>query len=229
MGVQSVLQKQLTELAPGTPNEVVLFYWAGEAKSQLYVDLQEKVEQQLMHTNHGLKFIRSDASTQAEMFAGAGMTQDTFPLLFVATDSMDRYEGEPIVESLLAFIQEKLEPITPQQEANVLKFTSEPDFNEKLASGPLFVKFFADWCSACKAMKKAYIQSATRMVGTVRFMDVQCNGGPQAEAFCGQFGISGYPTIKLFRSRTNVIDFEAARTVAGITGWLGEKMAHPDL
>eukprot|EP00961_Rhodomonas_salina_P132351 1781134-Rhodomonas_salina.2 len=37
---------------------------------------------------------------------------------------------------------------------------------------PVFVKFYEKWCSRCLAMKKAYENAASRMVGRVIFMEV---------------------------------------------------------
>lgn len=93
-------------------------------------------------------------------------------------------------EKLAEFVRTKLEPTTDE---DVFPYSEELISEEY----PVFVKFFESWCSRCIAMKRGFENAATRMVGRVMFMEVECSSTDQTMAFCHKHGVDGYPTLKL--------------------------------
>eukprot|EP00775_Hariotina_reticulata_P009043 gene9043-9214_t len=79
---------------------------------------------------------------------------------------------------------------------------TDKNFNEEVLDSDdiWFVEFYAPWCGHCKALKPAWIESATQMKGRVKFGAVDCTGHAST---CGQYGVQGYPTIKIFGSNKN--------------------------
>eukprot|EP00284_Hemiselmis_tepida_P017140 CAMPEP_0174939006 /NCGR_PEP_ID=MMETSP1355-20121228/65265_1 /TAXON_ID=464990 /ORGANISM="Hemiselmis tepida, Strain CCMP443" /LENGTH=112 /DNA_ID=CAMNT_0016185983 /DNA_START=12 /DNA_END=347 /DNA_ORIENTATION=+ len=111
-------------------------------------------------------------------------------MIFVSVEGqgMDRYTRAVDASSLSSFIQTKLLPSTDE---DVFPYSEElisPDY-------PVFVKFFEAWCSRCLAMKKAFETAASRMVGRVMFMEIECSSSSEAGAFCLKYEVDGYPTM----------------------------------
>ncbi|KAI8897064.1 hypothetical protein BC833DRAFT_527527 [Globomyces pollinis-pini] len=61
----------------------------------------------------------------------------------------------------------------------------------------VMVKFYAPWCGHCKQMAPAYQQAANKLKGLVKMAEMDCDNS-QNQQLCGQFGVQGFPTIKIF-------------------------------
>jgi protein disulfide-isomerase A6 len=86
------------------------------------------------------------------------------------------------------------------------------------------VEFYAPWCGHCKRLEPEWSDAATKLKGEVKVGKVDAT----VETRLGsRFGISGYPTIKLFptgaKSDSNVEDYEGARDSATLVNWALEK------
>jgi thioredoxin 1 len=75
---------------------------------------------------------------------------------------------------------------------------SDANFRKEVlgAAGPVLVKFEADWCGPCQAMKPAIEALATEYEGrlTVATVDIDAN---QETPY--QYGVRGIPTVLLFK------------------------------
>ena len=86
-----------------------------------------------------------------------------------------------------------------------LEETSEDDvfpFNAELVTDefPVLVKFHETWCSRCHHMKSAFEYAASKTVGRVMFMEVECSSSVDTRKFCGRHRVDGFPTLKLMVS-----------------------------
>ncbi|XP_005807506.1 protein disulfide-isomerase A3 [Xiphophorus maculatus] len=107
--------------------------------------------------------------------------------------------------------------------SDVLEFTDD-DFESRIGDHELLlVEFFAPWCGHCKRLAPEYEAAATRLKGTVSLAKVDCTANSNA---CSKYGVSGYPTLKIFRDGEESGPYDGPRTADGIVSFL-KKQAGP--
>uniref|UniRef100_A0A667ZVI4 Protein disulfide-isomerase n=1 Tax=Myripristis murdjan TaxID=586833 RepID=A0A667ZVI4_9TELE len=109
------------------------------------------------------------------------------------------------------------------QASDVLEFTDD-DFDSKIGDHELIlVEFFAPWCGHCKRLAPEYEAAATRLKGIVPLAKVDCTANSNV---CSKYGVSGYPTLKIFRDGEDSGGYDGPRTADGIVSHL-KKQAGP--
>ncbi|XP_041810692.1 protein disulfide-isomerase A3-like [Chelmon rostratus] len=88
----------------------------------------------------------------------------------------------------------------------------------------MLVKFYAPWCGHCKKLAPEFEKAATRLKGTIQLAKVDCTAHSET---CGRFGVSGYPTLKIFRSGRDSAPYDGPRTADGIYHYM-RKQTGPD-
>lgn len=75
------------------------------------------------------------------------------------------------------------------------------------------VEFFAPWCGHCKALTPTWEKAASVLKGvaTVAALDADAN-----QALAQEYGIRGFPTIKVFAPGKPPVDYQGARDVKPI-------------
>ncbi|XP_017330169.1 protein disulfide-isomerase A3 [Ictalurus punctatus] len=107
--------------------------------------------------------------------------------------------------------------------SDVLEFTDD-DFESRIGDHDLvLVEFFAPWCGHCKRLAPEYEAAATRLKGIVPLAKVDCTANSNV---CGKYGVSGYPTLKIFRDGEESGAYDGPRTADGIVSHL-KKQAGP--
>ncbi|XP_062265582.1 protein disulfide isomerase family A, member 8 [Platichthys flesus] len=77
----------------------------------------------------------------------------------------------------------------------------------------MLVTFYAPWCGHCKKLAPDFEKAATKLKGSVQLAKVDCTAHSET---CGRFGISGYPTLKIFRNGRDSAPYDGPRTADGI-------------
>jgi len=97
---------------------------------------------------------------------------------------------------------------TPRDDVVILTPTS---FRERvLKSDEIWlVEFFAPWCGHCKNLVPEYKKAATALKGVVKVGAIDLD---EHKGFGGDYGVRGFPTIKIFGADKNKpSDFKGAR------------------
>jgi protein disulfide isomerase family A protein 3 len=104
--------------------------------------------------------------------------------------------------------------------SDVLEFTDK-DFDERIKDHDvILVEFFAPWCGHCKRLAPEYEKAATKLRDNdppVSIAKVDCTA---EKATCDRFGVSGFPTLKIFRKGELSGDYDGPREADGIVKYM---------
>ncbi|KAF3762450.1 hypothetical protein M406DRAFT_99052 [Cryphonectria parasitica EP155] len=92
-------------------------------------------------------------------------------------------------------------------------------FDEYIKSNDIVLaEFFAPWCGHCKALAPEYEEAATTLKEKdIKLVKVDCT---EESDLCQQYGVEGYPTLKVFRGIDNHTPYKGQRKAAAITSYM---------
>ncbi|EGD76553.1 disulfide isomerase [Salpingoeca rosetta] len=112
------------------------------------------------------------------------------------------------------------------QGSDVVTLTTN-NFASTLKERPLaLVEFYAPWCGHCKRLEPEYEKAATELAKTGLDIMLAKVDATEESALASQFGVRGYPTIKLFRNGEEFAPYEDQRTASAIVKYM-KKQATP--
>ena len=90
------------------------------------------------------------------------------------------------------------------------------------------MEFYAPWCGHCKNLQPAYEKAAKSLEGLAKVAAVDCDEESN-KPFCGQFGVQGFPTLKIIKpgktpGKPIVEDYNGQRTAKGIVDAVIDKI-----
>uniref|UniRef100_A0A4D5R9Q9 Protein disulfide-isomerase n=1 Tax=Scolopendra viridis TaxID=118503 RepID=A0A4D5R9Q9_SCOVI len=109
--------------------------------------------------------------------------------------------------------------------SDVLEF-SDSDFAERIKEHDTYlVEFYAPWCGHCKRLAPEYEKAATILKDNdppIPLVKVDCiESGKET---CGKFGVSGYPTLKIFRNGEFSQEYNGPREANGIVKYMAAQV-----
>jgi protein disulfide isomerase family A protein 3 len=107
--------------------------------------------------------------------------------------------------------------------SDVLVFTDN-DFETKVKQHDiLLAEFYAPWCGHCKRLAPEYEKAATALLKNdppVALVKVDCTVETK---ICAKHGVSGYPTLKIFKNGEFAEDYNGPRETDGIISTMRSK------
>lgn len=141
---------------------------------------------------------------------------------------VDQYKGKRDLESLRDYVQSQLQgseaapetvepseaPVLaaepPGDKGTVLALT-EKSFEDTIAQGITFVKFYAPWCGHCKNLAPTWEELSKKEfpgLADVTIAEVDCTA---ERGVCSKYSVRGYPTLLLFRGGEKVGEHNGGR------------------
>jgi len=107
--------------------------------------------------------------------------------------------------------------------SDVLELTESNFDTEVQRHDILLVEFYAPWCGHCKRLAPEYEKAATALKANdppITISKVDC---PANNDLCSKHGVSGYPTLKIFRNGAVASDYNGPRDADGIAKYMRSK------
>ncbi|KAM5156652.1 thioredoxin domain-containing protein 5 [Mantella aurantiaca] len=153
-------------------------------------------------------------------------------LWFRNGQKMDQYKGKRDLDSLKEYVENQLKT-TDDKEADVPAQAEEPvaveskvltltenNFDQTVAKGVSFIKFYAPWCGHCKHLAPTWEDLSKKDfpgLSDVKVAKVDCTA---ERSLCNRFSVQGYPTLLLFRGGEKVSEHEGARDLETLQGFV---------
>ncbi|XP_030064818.1 thioredoxin domain-containing protein 5 [Microcaecilia unicolor] len=159
-------------------------------------------------------------------------------LWFKNGEKVDQYRGKRDLDSLKDYIETQLKssdvkeqaPSEPaeipqheadaaQDESKVLSL-SENNFDQTIATGVTFVKFYAPWCGHCKNLAPTWENLSKKdfpALSDVKIARVDCTA---EHALCNRFSVRGYPSLLLFRAGERISEHNGARDLETLQNFI---------
>eukprot|EP00698_Gefionella_okellyi_P004330 TRINITY_DN14007_c0_g1_i1.p1 TRINITY_DN14007_c0_g1~~TRINITY_DN14007_c0_g1_i1.p1 ORF type:complete len:343 (-),score=78.43 TRINITY_DN14007_c0_g1_i1:994-2022(-) len=211
-------ERTFADIKGSATEKIVAFYSSDLPESLIGVEVAENTAKKLGSLAECLKCDCSLASNAKDVQEAQFFE---FPQLFISSreGGIQKYSGPIDVDEYFDFANTILAPAPTTDD--VIEFTTEDalfDLIDGENGKPVFVKFYEQWCSHCKAMKKVFQIGSTKFKDHVHFVEAECSKDDVSKEFCSRNSVEGYPTVKLFTGEDKIL-FSETRTLAAMSAF----------
>ncbi|KAG8513042.1 Thioredoxin domain-containing protein 5, partial [Galemys pyrenaicus] len=175
-----------------------------------------------------------DCTQHHELCSGHQVRGYPTLLWFRDGKKVDQYKGKRDLDSLREYVEAQLRSVDggapeSEQPAEALVLGSPPatdqgtvlaltdrNFEDTIAEGITFIKFYAPWCGHCKNLAPTWEQLSRKDfpgLASVKIAEVDCTA---QRDLCGRYAVRGYPTLLLFRGGEKVGEHNGGRDLESL-------------
>ncbi|KAG5884135.1 hypothetical protein JTB14_021804 [Gonioctena quinquepunctata] len=200
-------------------NHFVMFYapWCGHC--QKFGPKWEQLAEMLNEDEtNNIKIAKVDCTTESEVCSEQDITgYPTLKFYKVGDKEGIKFRGTRDLPTITNFINEQLREgdeeipdVNTPQAVNGLQELTEENFENHVASGKHFIKFYAPWCGHCQKLAPTWEQLAKTLEfeSDVTIGKVDCT---QHRTICNNFEVKGYPTLLWIEDGKKVDKYQGDR------------------
>lgn len=167
-----------------------------------------------------------------------------YPTLLWIEDGkkIEKYSGSRSLEELSAYVKKMLgsddnrEALTTEKPASeekdkmqVLQLTGE-NFDDSIAQGVTFVKFYAPWCGHCQKLSPVWDQLAEKIHKShkdIKIAKVDCTSADNKK-LCVDQQVEGYPTLFAYKNGEREGEYDESRSLPELVSYISKLGASHD-